>query len=269
MSDLTRHSETGLDYILVGDAAAPKRIIVILHGTGGDCENMKSKIAEPLAVLENTLFVIPNGPLSLASEISDEQVEAIRAAQVASGGDPTFDRNKAFNWTGEASFTPEEGDAEGMLRALDEIITPIVGRINKLIDDKLAEYGLSDGQLAFYGFSAGGMVALHAAMERSKPCAAIISHSGHFLGARRCLSVPPVLMMYGDQEWQDSEIQGIFSQSIDLLRGLGLSVEQHACGNLGHGVNAESLDMAGLFLRRSFAMLKNSVPAALPSSIIS
>lgn len=245
MSDLSKDSASGLEFIAVGETKTPKRMIVVLHGTGDNCEGIRP-LGELFANMPDTLVLIPNGPVPLSKIMPAEQIEAARAAN------PDFDPEKARNWSGPSTI--QVVDDETMIAALDEIVTAPVHALNTLIDGQLSKYGLKDKDLVIYGFSAGGLMALHTGIQREEPCAGVISHSGHFLGAYEALSTPRVLMIAGDQEMAHPEAGHMFRSSAEALRSLGLEVQEHTCENLGHGVNREALEAAGKFMGEAFGM---------------
>jgi phospholipase/carboxylesterase len=124
---------------------------------------------------------------------------------------------------------------------------------------------LSHENLAVYGFSAGGMLALHSSIARNEPCAAVVSHSGHFMGADYAVSKPKTLMIFGDQEMANPQLKMLFSGSADYLRAMGLTVDEHVCKDLGHGLNREAFDTALTFMAKALGM-EQQAPVAAPKS---
>jgi predicted esterase len=257
MSDVLKDSASGLEFITVGETKNPKHILVVLHGTGDNCQGMEPLGKAFAESIPNTLILIPNGPAPLSALIAPEQLEAEKQAN------PGMDFEQARNWTG-LSKTPVV-DEESMYRAVDEIMGPPVKAINTLIDGQLKKYGLTDKDLVVYGFSAGGTMALHSSIRRDAACAGVISHSGHFMGADEAVSKPKVLMIFGDQEMANPQINDLFSVSAEaLVEDYGLTVETHVCKNLGHGVNQESFDKACDFAEKSLG-IAGSAPVKKPA----
>jgi phospholipase/carboxylesterase len=257
MTGMFKDPASGLDFIAVGDTKTPKRMIVVLHGTGDNAEGIQP-LGELFANLPGTLVLIPNGPVPLSAILPPEQIAATKAAN------PDADLDKARNWTG-ASKT-KVVDEETMIQALDEIMTEPVHQLNTLIDGQRDQYGLKDKDIVVYGFSAGGLMALHASIQRDEPVAGVIAHSGHFLGAYEAVSTPKVLMIYGDQELAHPQVRQMFLGSAEALRMLGLDVEEHACTNLGHGLNQEALETAAKFMKSAFDV-KEEAPKRAPRTL--
>lgn len=254
MSDLSKDAASGLEFITVGETKNPKHILVVLHGTGDNCMGIKP-VGDLFAKLADTLVLIPNGPVPLSAMLTPEQIEATKQVN------PAFDPDQARNWAGVSKIVPT--DEETMARMVDEVMTPPVTALNVLIDGQLKKYGLDDKDLVVFGFSAGGMLALHSAIQRKAPCAGVVSHSGHFLGADEAISKPNTLMIFGDQELANPQLNELFTASAATLRYLGLPVEKHVCKDLAHGMNQEAFDTARGFIAKSFGIVVNK-PANKP-----
>jgi predicted esterase len=256
MTGMTNDPASGLDYIVAGNTDKPKRMIVVLHGTGDNCEGIHP-LAELFAKLPDTVVVIPNGGVPLSQIMSAEQIEATKAEN------PGFDADKARNWTGPSKI--EVIDDDTLMQALDEMMAGPVLSLNAFVDAQRDKYGLKDKDILFYGFSAGGLMALHASIDRPEACAGVISHSGHFLGAYDAVSKPKVLMIAGDQEMAHPQVRQMLSGSAEALRALGLDVKEHVCENLGHGVNREAMQTAATFMKESFGLTE--VPKRAPRTL--
>jgi predicted esterase len=246
MSVRSKDGASGLEFIAVGETENPKHVLVVLHGTGDNCEGIKPVGDLFAQQMKDTLVLIPNGMVPLSAVIPPDQLEAAKAQN------PGVDFEAARNWSGLSKIIPTDEDS--MARMVDDVMAPPVAAINALIDGQLQKYGLSPENLAVYGFSAGGMIALHSAIARDEPCAAVVSHSGHFLGADYAVSKPKTLMIFGDQEMANPQINTLFSGSADYLRAMGLAVDVHVCKNLGHGLNRESFVTALNFMAESLGM---------------
>lgn len=257
MSGRSKDGASGLEYIAVGETENPKHILVVLHGTGDNCEGIKPVGDMFAKTLPDTLVLIPNGMVPLSAILPPDQLEAAKAQN------PGVDFESARNWAGPSKIVPTDEDS--MARMVDDVMTPPVTAINTLIDGQLQKYGLTHENLAVYGFSAGGMLALHSAIARDEPCAAVVSHSGHFLGADYAVSKPKTLMIFGDQEMAHPQINKLFSGSAEYLRDMGLSVDVHICNDLAHGLNREAFDAAQGFMAKSLGM-EPEAPKAAPNS---
>lgn len=257
MSDVQKDATSGLEFIAVGETKNPKHILVVLHGTGDNCKGIEPVGNAFAKSLADTLVLIPNGPVPLSALMPPEQIEASKQAN------PGLDLDQARNWTGASTIMAT--DEESMARAVDEIMTSPVKAINTFIDGQLKKYGLADKDLVVYGFSAGGTMALHSSIQRDTACAGVISHSGYFMGADYAASKPKILMIFGDQEMANPQINELFSTSVQALaEDYGLAVQVHVCKDLGHGVNQESFNKACDFAEKSLGI--KSAPAQKPAA---
>lgn len=257
MTTMSKDGASGLEYITVGDTKDPKHLLVVLHGTGDNCEGIRL-VGEMFAkTMPGTVVVIPNGPVPLSQIIPAEQLEAAKLQN------PGMDFDAARNWARNSTIVPT--DEESMSRMIDDVITPPSTALNALIDAQLKQYGLGDKDLVVYGFSAGGMLALHSSIMREEPCAGVVSHSGHFLGADQANADPKILMIFGDQEMANPQLQSLFSGSADYLRMMGLEVKEHVCKDLGHSLNREAFDTARNFMAASLGIV-DLAPRAKPAA---
>ncbi|WP_232366838.1 alpha/beta hydrolase [Alteripontixanthobacter muriae] len=197
--------------------AAPKQIVLLLHGYGSSGTDMISLAPHWQEVLPDTLFLAPHAPQ--------------RCGMMASG----------YQWWGLSDFDPQ---------ALAAGAASAAPAINAFIDRKLAQYGLSEANLALVGFSQGTMMALHVGLRRARSVAAVVGYSGMLTGtpelAHSEFSKPPVLLVHGTADpvvpvaaLRDAESQ---------LKRLGVEVKTHISRGLGH-----SVDPVGLRLGREFA----------------
>jgi phospholipase/carboxylesterase len=78
-----------------------------------------------------------------------------------------------YQWWGLSGFAPS---------ALAAGAASAAPAIDAFIDRKLAQYGLSEANLAIVGFSQGTMMALHVALRRPRAVAAVVGYSGMLAG---------------------------------------------------------------------------------------
>ena len=125
--------------------------------------------------------------------------------------------------------------------------------LGAFIDTELERAGLPDERLALIGFSQGTMMALHVALRRARPCAAVIGYSGALVGpqalAGEIESRPPVLLVHGDAD----EVVPFASLAAAerALRENGLSVHSEARPGLGHGIDETGLQLGAAMLKRT------------------
>lgn len=146
-----------------------------------------------------------------------------------------------YQWWGLSEFHPQ---------ALAAGAASAAPAIDNLIDRKLAQYGLSETNLALVGFSQGTMMALHVGLRRPRQVAAIVGYSGMLTEVahlhRPEAAKPPVLLVHGSAD-PVVPIAALHMAEAELKRA-GVDVKTHVSFGLGH-----SVDPVGLRLGRDFA----------------
>lgn len=195
--------------------APPKKIILLLHGFGSSGTDMISLAPQWQDALPDTLFLAPHAPQ--------------RCSMMGAG----------YQWWGLSGFAPS---------ALAAGAASAAPAIDAFIDRKLAQYGLTEADLALVGFSQGTMMALHIALRRPRAAAAVVGYSGMLAGSvglAHDFSKPPVLLVHGTAD-PVVPIAALHMSESELKR-LGVEVTTH----ISYGV-AHSVDPVGLRLGRDF-----------------
>src|SRR5215510_12528417 len=157
-------------------SGAAKRLVVFLHGFGADGNDLIEIGRAWQLLLPDTAFVSPHAPEPCAGAPMGRQWFAL-----------TF-RDPDERWRGVNAAAPI---------------------LNAFLDAELARHKLPPSALALVGFSQGTMMALHVALRRAVPPAAIVGYSGMLVlpdgvapdkVAPEITSRPPVLLAHGDQD---------------------------------------------------------------------
>ena len=196
--------------------ASPKKIVLLLHGFGSSGADMIALAPQWQEALPDTLFLAPHAPQ--------------RCGMMGAG----------YQWWGLTGFSPS---------ALAAGAASAAPAIDAFIDRKLAQYELTEADLALVGFSQGTMMALHVALRRPRAVAAVVGYSGMLTGtadiAHGDLPKPPVLLVHGTAD-PVVPIAALHMAEGELKR-LGVDVTTH----ISYGV-AHSVDPVGLRLGRDF-----------------
>jgi phospholipase/carboxylesterase len=195
--------------------AAPKQIVLLLHGFGSSGSDLISLAPTWQQSLPDALFLAPHAP------------------QRCSFG-------AGYQWWGLSDLSPS---------ALAAGAAQAAPAIDEFIDRKLRQYDLSEADLAIIGFSQGTMMALHVGLRRLRQIAAIVGYSGMMtgIGALRPdqITKPPVLLIHGSDD-PVIPVAALHSAENELKR-LGIPVSTHISAGVDH-----SVDPVGLRLGRDF-----------------
>ena len=198
-------------------------MVVFLHGYGADGADLLG-LADPLAQhLSDTVFYAPDAPDACASNGFGRQWFPI----------PRFDGSS------------EAAAATAMARAAADL--------NRFLDDKLAEEGLTPADLALVGFSQGAMMSLHIAPRRPDQIAGVVAISGKLIAPElldaEAVVKPPVLLVHGDQDpvvdFAEMALAG------NALVAAGFDTFGHVMKGTGHGIAPDGLQVALHFLKEN------------------
>lgn len=226
MQDL--HSD-GLDYLQQAPKSGPVRqLIVLLHGYGRSAALMQ-KLADELASrLPQALIIMPHAPEEF--EDHNDDGNALRVPEQLRSDDPgSYAPGMRRKW-----FSISGADITEVTRRVDDV-TDI---LNNFITRLMAQYQLTESDVALMGFSQGGVVALYAAYGREKPIACVVGHSTIFLGGKNLRSTPPTLYLYGldDEEFTTQH----YEDSATHIKAHVPEITIRSVPGLRHTTNAES-----------------------------
>lgn len=200
--------------------AAPKQLVLLLHGWGADGPNLIDLADVMAPYLPDALFIAPNAPF---------------ACEVNPYG---------FQW-----FSLMDRDPQRMLQGAREA----ANILNQFIDEQLKAYGLDNSKLALVGFSQGTMTGLHVALRREPAMAAFVGFSGALIGAEvlagEIKSKPPVCLIHG--ELDDVVPFASMKHASDALSGVGITASTHPRPGLPHSIDIEGIKIAGEFLKKN------------------
>lgn len=199
----------------------PRQIVLLLHGFGSSGADMIALAPHWQDLLPDALFLAPHAPQ--------------RCGVMGAG----------YQWWGLSGFHPQ---------ALAAGAASAAPAIDAFIDRKLAQYGLTEADLALVGFSQGTMMALHIGLHRPRAVAAIVGYSGMLAAAgelpRLERAKPPVLLVHGSAD----PVVPVAAMHIaeGALRRAGVAVRTHVSPGLGHSVDPVGLRMGKEFVTEAF-----------------
>jgi phospholipase/carboxylesterase len=229
---------------------------VLFHGhgaSGADLAALEERFADRVP---DAVWLRPDAPFSVADGLTPEEVAAVHRARP----DVSLEERRTWAAPGPASEPPPGArgvDARTLfghfVKPVEASLDPAVSAVRRLIDAELARLGLDDSALALYGFSQGGLAALHVGLTRPRPCACVVSHSGQFFGLSEVRSTPPVLLLVGEHELEDGKPgKHVFPYAVEALREAGVEVEQYTAKGLGHGSSRRSDVVTCRYIERAF-----------------
>ena len=208
----------GLNVVIRGETEHPQSVVVVLHGSGQNAGDMAQAADIFSREIPGALILIPDGPKPLPG-------------------------CNGFDW-----FTPE---FTGSPQQLAFNLQPALAGLDELIDSQLKKHALTDGNLALFGFSLGGMTAMYEGLHRPSPCAVVICHSSIYPQQIEPNSKPPVVMVMGkkniegiEADIRDGKSPASFSYplSVSRLQEQEIPVAEYLLPGLTHMMTAESLE---------------------------
>jgi phospholipase/carboxylesterase len=205
---------------------APQQLVVICHGVGANGEDLIALAPMLAAALPHAVFAAPDGP---------EPYDMI----------PDGQANEGRQWFSLKDWRPEVLEA-GVRAARD--------RLDRYLDETLAELGIPPADYALVGFSQGAMMALFAGLRRTTPPRAILAYSGMLLAPTELrdeiANRARVLLVHGEEdEVVPAEASHV---AADVLQSLDVPVELLLRRDLGHSIDPEGIAAGARLLQEVF-----------------
>ncbi|MGE5505288.1 MAG: alpha/beta hydrolase [Actinomycetota bacterium] len=211
---------------LSGPSAAPasggpaRQLVVMLHGVGSDGQDLIDLAPFVAEALPDAAFVAPNAPF---------------AFDMATGG---------HQW-----FSLQVRSSDAIIGGVRQA-API---LDAYLDEMLAEHGLGEDALALVGFSQGAMMALHVALRRTKPVAAVVAYSGALPDPEvlpaEITARPRVLLVHGEEDQVVNPLCLPLAER--TLASVGVPVMAEMRKGLGHGIDGHGARLGREFLRQA------------------
>jgi phospholipase/carboxylesterase len=188
-------------------------LVVLVHGYGSDGKDLIGLAPHWRDRLPDAVFVAPNAPDPLP-------------------GSP------GYQWFPISRIDPHE-----MQKGVEKVGPVLDG----FLDMELARLSLPPERLILVGFSQGTMLSLHVGLRRPVAPAAIVGLSGLLAGTPpRRNGGPPVFLAHGDAD-QIVPVQAMLVAA-SVMGDAGYAVQWHLARGIGHGVDPETIAIAGDFL---------------------
>lgn len=199
--------------------AAPKQIVVLLHGYGSNGNDLIGLAPAWQSLLPDAVFLSPN---------AHEEVPGY------SGGFQWF----AAMMTGDRAAARQSGARQA---------APVIAQF---LNDLWTQTGLGPRDTILGGFSQGAMMALHVGVSLSEALAGVIAFSGSFpppdnFGDAN-LPKPPICIVHGNMDQVVELAQGEAANR--ALRSAHYDVRFHVSSGVGHGIAPDGLAFAGDFI---------------------
>lgn len=208
------------------DNEQPRASVILLHGLGADGYDFAPLAKYINAAIPRLRFVLPHAPKRPIERYSGEVMRA------------WYDLIDA---RGEAQH-----DARGIQASCDQI--------ENLIAEEV-KVGIAEQNIALVGFSQGGVIALHTALRRPQPLAAVLALSTYLplvssLPEQANHKTMPILLAHGVDDNVVPFIAG--KRNKVLLEAQGYVVDWHEYP-IAHQVCEEEISDMTTFLARIFS----------------
>lgn len=199
------------------------QLVILLHGVGVDGSDLIELAPFFASVLPDAAFVAPDAP---------------QPFDMAPFGRQWFSL------------------ADRSLPAISAGVRETAPILDAFIDRQIVLWGVQPSDVALIGFSQGTMMALHTALRRPKPLAAVVGFSGALVDsdslAAEIVSRPRTLLIHGDAD--EVVNPNCLTQAEAALASVGVPVITELRPGLGHGIDGPGAQMAMGFLGQVFGI---------------
>ncbi|MGC0371889.1 MAG: hypothetical protein DGJ47_000590 [Rickettsiaceae bacterium] len=191
-----------------------KKLVVMLHGVGSDGNDLISLVPFINHDLKDYHFISPNG------------VEPFDMAPFG------------YQWFSLQDRSPEA--------ILPQVIKNS-SLVNKVIEDKQNELGLSNNDTILFGFSQGTMLSSYLTLSQNKPYHAMIGFSGRLIPSNGNINTKtPICLIHGlNDPVVDAEESKLFAQ---YCADHNIKHELKIIPNLSHSIDDSGIKFAINFL---------------------
>ena len=195
--------------------------VILLHGYGGDGNDIAPVTINWKRFLPNTIFICPDGP---------------ETCSINPTGYQWFDLNSED----EEYITKKASEAEKILK---EFIVEIKN-----------EFNLLNSNICLSGFSQGCMMSINVGLSNKEKFAGIIGFSGKIINrnelGNRILSKPSTLLIHGDQDEIVPPVNLL--EAKDFFERNKIDITTKMLKGCGHNIPVEASSLGLTFLKKIF-----------------
>ena len=195
--------------------------VILLHGYGGDGNDIAPVTINWKRFLPNTIFICPDGP---------------ETCSINPTGYQWFDLNSED----EEYITKKASEAEKILK---EFIVEIKN-----------EFNLLNSNICLSGFSQGCMMSINVGLSEKEKFAGIIGFSGKIINrnelGNRILSKPSTLLIHGDQDEIVPPVNLL--EARDFFERNKIDITTKMLKGCGHNIPIEASSLGLTFLKKIF-----------------
>ena len=195
--------------------------VILLHGYGGDGNDIAPVTINWKRFLPNTIFICPDGP---------------ETCSINPTGYQWFDLNSED----EEYITKKASEAEKILK---EFIVEIKN-----------EFNLLNSNICLSGFSQGCMMSINVGLSEKEKFAGIIGFSGKIINrnelGNRILSRPSTLLIHGDQDEIVPPVNLL--EAKDFFERNKIDITTKMLKGCGHNIPVEASSLGLTFLKKIF-----------------
>ena len=197
--------------------------VILLHGYGGDGNDIAALTINWKRFLPNTLFICPNGP---------------EKCSINPMGYEWFD----LNTEDEKYITEKALESEKILK--------------KFIEEIKTKYNLHNSNICLSGFSQGCMITLQTGIKRRDTINSIVGYSGRIIStehlSKNIISRPNIILMHGDLD-QVVPIESLL-EAKDFFGKNNYEIETKIFKNCEHRIPTEGSSLGLQFIKKHFEL---------------
>ena len=198
-----------------------KNIVVLLHGYGGDGNDIAQVTLNWKRFLPNTLFICPNAP---------------EVCSINPSGYQWFDLSQ----DNEEFIISESKKSELILK--------------KFLEEVKEKFLLPNSKICLSGFSQGCMMSINAGLSSNEKYSGILGFSGKIISkkelSKRIINKPEVLLIHGENDDIVPCVKSL--EAKDFLERNKVSVKLEIIKDCGHHIPIEASSIGLKFIKKIF-----------------